>query len=455
MNPEFQRNLWLELSGNRLVFMPVVLSLFFLAAILISSPEWQWRALSGTAEVIFLIVAILWGTRSAAAAIPEEIRERTWDFQRLSSLAPWTMVWGKLFGATAYQWYGAAICLAVIGAAHVFGDTLAGRPLGLFLATMMMTALLGMSLSLLASLVGLRRGYANSRYEVFAYQLIGLIAALALDGWWETIGMGDTMSFMVAEATITNVAWYGANFAALDFVFVSVLVALGWILLGCRQMMRAALRVQNGPWVWIAFVLFLIVYAAGFVAPEQAFGFWADNQRTLLAFLMASGLTYAMVFLEPKEIVEFRWLTAQLGSGNYGRVFGRLPSWTWSLIMAAVALVALIAMGHQAIWNYAVADVNLVAAFGFLIRDVGIFLFFAVSARQMRGDLGALISLVVLYGVVPIIFGQTISENAMALFLPFAGEMTLVSIVSAFVQATVVWVLTTRQLSAQIAGNPS
>ena len=52
---------------------------------------------------------MLWGTRSAALSVVAEIRERTWDSQKLSSIGPWTMVWGKLFGATAANWFGALV----------------------------------------------------------------------------------------------------------------------------------------------------------------------------------------------------------------------------------------------------------------------------------------------------------------------------------------------------------
>ncbi len=455
MNPEFQRNLWLELSPNRLIFMPVVLGLFFLAAVLISPIDLQWTALSGTAEVIFFIVAILWGTRSAAAAIPEEIRERTWDFQRLSALAPWTMVWGKLFGATAYQWYGASICLAAIWAAHTFGGVGEGRLILVVLAAMVMTALAGQAISLLASLIGLRRGYATSRFEVFAYQLIGLIAAVVLDSAWGAVGLGDSLAFGLGSAEIRDVIWFGHTYVSADFVFISVLVGIVWALIGCHQMMRSALRVQNGPLIWSAFVTFVMVYAAGFISGDQSIFEWWDNQRILLVFAIAVAFTYVMAVIEPKEIVEFRWLRTQLSEGKYFRVFRRLPSWALSLLFAAQALLALTIIGHEAIWDMASAEVNLVALFGFLVRDVGIFMFFASGNRAMRGDFGALVTLVILYGVLPIIFGQIISDDAIALFVPMTDELTLMSIVSAFLQAGVVWFLTARQFSAQISGNPS
>ena len=108
MNPELRRNLWLELSMHRLVAMPVVLVLV-LALISARSSD-PWPAVFDAALWILVLVLHLWGGRNAAEAVTEEVRDRTWDWQRLSSLVPWQMTWGKLFGATAYSWYGAAWC---------------------------------------------------------------------------------------------------------------------------------------------------------------------------------------------------------------------------------------------------------------------------------------------------------------------------------------------------------
>ena len=61
-----------------------------------------------------MFFVVLWGTRSAALSVVGEIRERTWDSQKLSSIGPSQMVWGKLFGATFANWFGGALCLPFI-----------------------------------------------------------------------------------------------------------------------------------------------------------------------------------------------------------------------------------------------------------------------------------------------------------------------------------------------------
>src|SRR5579862_622735 len=110
MNPEFRRNIWLELTPRRVLTMTTVLLLIFFAAALTGSESTPVSA----AVTLYYFIVVFWGARNASLSVVGEIRDRTWDFQRLSSLGAAQMTWGKLFGATMFNWYGGAICLAVI-----------------------------------------------------------------------------------------------------------------------------------------------------------------------------------------------------------------------------------------------------------------------------------------------------------------------------------------------------
>src|SRR5215510_3127986 len=101
---ELQRNLWLELTARRTVQMIVVIVL-----ILLTANVTPFVRVGDVAQYLFLGIVVLWGTRNAAQAVVGEIRERTWDFQRLSALTPFQMTVGKLFGATSYVWFGGLI----------------------------------------------------------------------------------------------------------------------------------------------------------------------------------------------------------------------------------------------------------------------------------------------------------------------------------------------------------
>lgn len=126
MNAELQRNLWLEFSHRRVVFMVVSLGLLFMFGNSGLGPS----GLGTTAEYAFYGIVVIWGARNAAEAVVGEIRDRTWDGQRLSSLSPFAMTWGKLLGPTSYAWAGGMFCLVVLawtaftqgGAGAVIGD---------------------------------------------------------------------------------------------------------------------------------------------------------------------------------------------------------------------------------------------------------------------------------------------------------------------------------------------
>ena len=108
MNPEFQRNLWLEASPRRLAWAGVVLLLIYGATVAATrdNPLGPLPALGGVGAAVFVACAMIWGARAAASSVLSEISDRTWDFQRLSALDPWAMTWGKLAGGRA--WPGCA-----------------------------------------------------------------------------------------------------------------------------------------------------------------------------------------------------------------------------------------------------------------------------------------------------------------------------------------------------------
>ncbi|HEX5336921.1 MAG TPA: hypothetical protein VFW53_00610, partial [Gallionella sp.] len=124
INPELKRNLWLSFSAARLIAMPAILALTFLSIYLSEEQALIDHFMYTAAVSLFVFIVWLWGAGNASASITDEIRNKTWDQQRMSALEPWTMAWGKLFGATAFNWYGGLICLGVIAAT----GTLNNRP---------------------------------------------------------------------------------------------------------------------------------------------------------------------------------------------------------------------------------------------------------------------------------------------------------------------------------------
>ncbi len=94
MNPEFQRQLWLQFSTTRLGVLPLLLLVGFAAVYMSASTQSAQAiavALASAGAVLF--VALVWGmgTMAAGASVMDEISDRTWDQQRMSAMQPWAM----------------------------------------------------------------------------------------------------------------------------------------------------------------------------------------------------------------------------------------------------------------------------------------------------------------------------------------------------------------------------
>ena len=182
--------------------------------------------------------------------------------------------------------------------------------------------------------------------------------------------------------------------------------------------MRLELKMRNGSLVWLAFVVFIGVYVAGFDA-------WLTDDKTLhawdavalrlgLALTTYAILTYLMVILEPKDSVHYRWLGEQLGAGRLGAFWNGLQAWMVAYVAAAISVVALCVRLSQ---EGRADEAALVAAgLGFLTRDVSIFI--VMRSRQRRGDLAAIGILIALYWLAPAIVGSLGLKNLLVAFFP-------------------------------------
>jgi hypothetical protein len=419
MNPEFQRNLWLELSARRVVLMVVLLGLVFVAVALSGFKDFT---VGGAAEWLFYFIVVLWGTRNAATAVVGEIRDRTWDMQRLSSLTPGEMTWSKLFGSTIFNWFGGAICLAVMtfetwvakGAAPALADV----------AYYIVIGVIAQAASLLVSLVAVRRRQNHSRFDVFVYQIAGIAAALAVHGVWSDVDPATL--HLVHVAGTETVAWWGMKLDARLFSLVSLAVFAGWLLIGCYREMRLELQMRNGPLVWLAFLVFVGIYSAGFdaqqlpadVAPYVD----AVGQRLARAVIFYVGLAYLMVMLEPKDRVHYRWLGTQIASGRLGAFFWGLESWMIAYGAAVLTSAALLAWWFAHRTGGWMLPASVVAMLGFMTRDVSLFIVLRGAPGRRHGDLAALGTLLAIYVLAPVIVKGLGANNLLMIFLPTPTE---------------------------------
>lgn len=442
MNPEFQRNLWLELTPRRMVLMIVLLALTFLAVALGGSKDFT---VGGAAEWLFYLIVVVWGTRNAATAVVGEIRDRTWDMQRLSSLTPGEMTWGKLLGSTIFNWFGGAICLAVM----TF-DTLTHKGVTAAFADIVYYLAIGViaqAAAFLASLIAVRRRQAHSRLDVFIYQVVGIAAAVAVNSVWS---IADPATMHLAHVVGADViAWWGMKLDARLFLLASLAIFAGWLLTGCYREMRLELQMRNGALGWLAFLVFIGVYAGGFDTwlpkDQSAEGLDAVSLRLGLAVGIYASLTYLMVFLEPKDRVHYRWLGSQLSAARLGAFLGGLQAWMMAYVATLLCGAALVAwmLEHYRDMTHAV---EVAAGLGFLTRDVSIFVLMR-GLPGRRGDFAALGTLFALYALAPVVVKALGGENLLILFYPQAMPLLWIGPLVAWVEGLVLAALALSRAS--------
>ena len=446
MNPELLRNLWLEATPFRLAqivgLLVLVLAVASAAPQSILTPE-------GATTTLYWFFVVLWGTRNAALSVVGEIRERTWDGQKLSAIGPWTMMWGKLLGATSANWFGGLLCLPVIlFAAWRDAGPVTALSYGVILLAL---GLFSQAVALLSSLVLIRRNTGNWRLDTFLCQVAGIGAGFAYYSLWSSVDAFE-------QSGMRSLTWWGHAFNLTSFHFTSLLIFLGWALLGVWRAMRAELRFANGPFVWLAYLAYTAIYTAGFESLLANFGvslmapMGHVTPRLMLAVLALGASAYSMVFLEPKDLVRLRWLADQFRAGRYAKAFLALDAWMLSYaatILCGLALAGLMTMDRSSLGSVSFAGLSLpvLAMLGFLTRDVAIFVLMRVLAGS-KGDFAALACLGALYLVLPAIAHRSGLGFAF-LVLPVIGSAAVWSALLAWTQAAIaIWLAMRAMTSA-------
>jgi hypothetical protein len=408
LNPEFRRNLWLQLSAQRLIAAPAVLAIIFGLVFTVSADNGPVAMLSRWG---FLLFALLWGTRRAADSVAEEVNAGTWDGQRMSSLGAWSMAWGKLIGGPVYTWYCGLLCLAV----HATARAASVDPIELAadLLLLVEAALLGQAVAMGVSLALWRKRLGRRPLRWAAGQLAGLVAGIAV-----AVRADNPLDL----ALLPQWYWYGLSIDVTLFRLVSLAVFFGWALLGVYRLMLQELQYRTRPWAWVGFVLFCLAYVGGFthegtdlLPPVPGAWRWST---TALAIV----LVYVALFIEPKSLIRYRQF---LG----GRVLDAMPLWlpTW-LIAAVVLAAALVAPGGDTASGRMLSPPVAAAQLLFMLRDIVFVLALNVGRSPGRADLPAFLYLAIAYLPLGWLLMQLNEPLAVAFVLPTPSADSLLTI---------------------------
>lgn len=429
VSPEFERNLWLELTPHRLIGMPAILTAIFFLMYLTGDGLGNSAAM--VALVLYLLFTVIWGGKLVSESIIGEVRDKTWDAQRMSSISPWAMTWGKLFGSSIFPWYGALMCLLLYGYLLLPEQ---GPTIWKSLLLLLGAGLFAQSVGMLFSLIAMRRNIVRMRSISATYLVFGILAASPF------IRMG-----LQNEGVVQ---WYGASYTAQDFLLVSLLLFLCWSLLGNYRLMRAELQLRNQPWIWMGFVLFVVLYLVGLIHERDDLAAEIITLRLLAGYLVVLTAVYVTLFAENKNPVVFRRIVLFLRERRWRRVLEQVPVWMSTIVIASGLMVLLYTRDFSLLETVGKGiDPRLFALAGFLfmLRDIGIVLYFNLGPRRPRADAAAILYLALLYFLLPGILEAVHMDSATALLLPWDTAAPVTTILSGLVQMVLMaWLLVSR-----------
>ncbi|MGR9093230.1 MAG: hypothetical protein ACU85U_21880 [Gammaproteobacteria bacterium] len=386
MNPEFQRNVWLEWSAHRVVFASVVLASIFVLVTLFD-PDGIGNFVANTALTLFVLATMIWGSHRAGDAMLDELRERTWDSQRMSAMSPWSMTWGKLCGATIMPWFAGTVCLVVYGVAR-FGPTPAERLQ--VVASCVAAALLVQALSLIGALVGTRLE-KHARSTLASWAALGTIVLLLV-------------YFSVYYRSTDAIAWFGRDSDRFDFLTVSLFALAGWTVFGAYRMMSSELAVATRPWAWSAFVIYLTIYFAGALIQPN----WALD-RSLAVFAAAGlvvsiGASYLAAFALYRDPLTFHRLATYATAGQWRRFFEELPVWMASFAIAIVFSLLCAALTTAPVYsNERVETVGFggIVIVLYAVRNIGLLYYFTYGESHRRVETTTVICIAIISWLLP------------------------------------------------------
>lgn len=397
-NPEFRRNLWLELTPHRLISAPVFLALILILAA--SSDELGWRTPTAFAALlVFVAVTVLWGGRQTYDAMVDELRERTWDTQRMSALSPTAMVIGKLLGSTVFNWYVGALCLAVFCALADLQDlaALSDWSVSRIALVAVFAALLLQAAGFLAGLIAVRSGAIGTKGRSLPITLLGLLLAGSLTG-------------AVMEYAESAIHWQNQLWPAQEFIIASLVAFTGWMWLGAWRLMAELLAVRLLPWGLPAFTLFLAEYLAGFIDSSD-WPSWGKH----LSFIIWVGLplAYVSAWKEKRDWIAIQRFFRNWQSESVIRALQATPEWlvVGSLTLAAGLLgIAAVPAGMiPAGLPAAPRDLLTLSPLTLsllLFRDVGLLYFFSLGSRPERAAPTTLVYWFLLWVLLPLLMGD-------------------------------------------------
>ncbi len=456
-NPEFKRNILLELTRQRLILMPVIMVLIYLISFnAVDSGNYASKA-NSMSQIMFAIIIFGWGTWQATTSFIDEINDRTWDQQRMTSLHPVTMMVGKLFGSTIYNWYGAAMALFVYFlSSFTLPDTGLKIKMGI---TAILLGILGHAVSIIVSLLVIRKNRDKSKINTRPISILCVLFSLSFIGY--LFPMNSISSMFIADPAT---CWYGIILSKSTLTFIFTLFYLGWALVGLYYLVRSELQFVNKPTLFIIFLISNAFLVTGLLANSgMGHNVWNNLEDTdfksisaslyiysflLYCFISAIISAYFIIITDIKDFIGFKKLMLMAKHKAYQGLYTEIPIYILSLVFAGiVALVftiyALVINPDTEIGSYSLFSISktgvpfVIAVLLFAVRDIGIFLWVNFTMKARRADTLAMTYLMILYVLIPILATELSDKSILNLFIAVPGNGPLITMIPPAIQAAI------------------
>ncbi|MEG3638922.1 hypothetical protein [Magnetococcus sp. PR-3] len=443
LNPEFMRNLWVEMSLHRIIVMPMVLGGLFYLSWMTSSVNTLWNP-RNFLLLTYAVLVMLWGVRQSGDSVVQEILDRTWDSQRMSILTPWSMTWGKLLGSTSFTWYGGLLVLGMFSLViHLHYPYFPTERLYQLLIYSVGCGLLGQSLSMLLSLLNIHSGTLPQRRYISGPLAVGLFTTLFYL-------LGVVFFLASPEGKYNGVVWHHWSFSLPEFILYSLGIFLLWSWLGLYRLMSQELQKPKGPFVWIFFLLFLSWYGAGFIqrSPTMELGDQQMLQLWLAQIIMAS-MTYFAAFFESKDLLAYRKTLFYARHGAWRNLIHSIPLWWVGVCLVAAILLNTLLTPFRDDFTQATmlyehgTTIHLkwamLATLLFMLRDLALMQLLYLNPHAQRAKLTIILYLLVLYILLPRVTEILgVGHLTAPLFYPMAGYDPLLIVSPPLVESVLI-----------------
>jgi hypothetical protein len=394
-NPEFKRNLWLSFSTHRLIAMPALLALIFMTVAFSDTREGTAESIYNIAVALFIFIVWLWGARNANATIVDELRDKTWDQQRMSALTPWAMTWGKLLGSTSFNWYGGILCLVVSGFAGLAAHTPD------LLSTLLSLCAVGILLH--ASLIALN--LQSSQVDSSIIQRGGV-------GWLVIIFALIALPTFISKHN-ESIHWWGMEINPALFGLDSAVVFAACAIFAAWRIASNALQVRTLPWAWPAFAVLITLYLTGFIQEHSSL--WLNG------LLISLGMTYLALFTESNNLLRWRKLELLRQKKDPRGWLENLPLWPTTLALSLIfaCLVVITTVDVNKVTYADLYPQHAITLVLMTLRDACVLLFFAFSPNNKRALGAAILYLFVLNVLLPFFATVANLESLRYFLLPF------------------------------------